>query len=125
MAEQNETWYKWSIWDDKYEISETYEPTFQADVKRHLLRAFDALWMPNEFATILMGRFGIECVKTRTIKIGRRKMYEITNAVIEEMQSRNDYERRNDRERAIQERNNDIIDQLWDMVLGPQAIPSK
>ena len=115
MTEQV-TWYKYSISDDNHSILESYEPTFQRDLKHYIVRYNDALWMPNEFMTIMLGRFGYEYCGTRVLTFGRRKFYKITDEAIDAMTEHNAHERRNKREKAIQARNDRIIDQLIELL---------
>jgi hypothetical protein len=52
----------------------------------------------------------------RGIKIGRRQMWRIDDEKIADLKDFNSYERRSDREREVQQRNNELIEWLEGLV---------
>jgi len=117
--QKNEQWYKWSVWNTAakkgFEIYKAEAPQWQSETKHYLIVWDGVAYIPNELANLVLGSSAKNWF-TRAMKIGRRRMYGLTEEVVEHMIDHNDYERRNDRERDIQARNCEIIEALIDLM---------
>jgi len=93
-----------------FSVSDANVNSYRAFIDQFIIETSDGkVWVGNSILATVGDTHTKRSAPNTVLKVGRAKLYQVTESIINDLMKRNDYPRRSQREREVQERNNNII----------------